>query len=154
MIGSMIVFVIKKHEIILSQISLMKACFFCKPRNDGWVRAWSRYRKLFKVRNNFNTTFVRSTGCSVIHRIPSFIFEEAWEGAESWWMTRKKFRKEVSFIFDLIFHPKNTKIWLIRRWVVRSERSDCSKQERERNDQVHRNTSFANDQNSLVSKRE
>ena len=35
----MIVFVIRKREIILSQISLMKLVFFCKPRNDGWVRA-------------------------------------------------------------------------------------------------------------------
>ena len=36
----MIVFVIKNCEIILIQIPLMKLVFFCKPQNDGWVRAW------------------------------------------------------------------------------------------------------------------
>ena len=46
-------------------------------------------------------------------------------------MIRKKIQRKVSLVFDLIFHPKDTKIWLIRRWVVRSERSDCSKKERE-----------------------
>src|SRR6267378_1953323 len=37
MIRSMIVFVITNREILLSQIFSDETCFFCKPRNDGWV---------------------------------------------------------------------------------------------------------------------